>query len=88
MFETLTGAPPFPSQSMVEVMSRHISEQPVLKLTDAPDFAPVQAVILRCLEKRPEDRFQSAAEVKFALVGQQVKTKPSGFLRGLKVWGQ
>ncbi|MBA4074276.1 MAG: hypothetical protein C0508_04480 [Cyanobacteria bacterium PR.023] len=64
-------------------MSRHISEQPVLKLTDGPDFAPVQAVILRCLEKRQEDRFQSAAEVKLALVGQPLKTKPSGLLRGL-----
>lgn len=83
MFEALTGAPPFPSQSMVEAMSKHISEQPLLTLTDIPDFAPVQAVILRCLEKRPEDRFQSATEVKLALVGQPVKTKPSGLLRGL-----
>lgn len=88
MFEALTGTPPFPCQSTVEAMSKHISEQPVLKLTDIPDFAPVQAVILRCLEKKPEDRFQSAAEVKLALVGQPVKTKPSGFLRGLKVWGK
>lgn len=88
MFAALTGSPPFQGNSMVEAMSMHISEQPVLTLTDIPDFAPVQAVILRCLEKKPEDRFQSAADVNLALVGQQVKTKPSGFLRGLKVWGK
>lgn len=88
MFEALTGAPPFPSQSMVEAMSMHISEQPFLTLADIPDFAPVQAVVLRCLEKRPQDRFQSAAEVRLALVGQQLKTKPSGFLRGLRAWGK
>jgi serine/threonine protein kinase len=88
MFAALTGSPPFQGNSMVEVMSMHISEQPVLTLTDIPDFAPVQAVILRCLEKKPEDRFQSVAELSLALVGQPVKTKPSGFLRGLKVWGK
>ena len=61
MFEALTGAPPFPSQSMVEAMSMHISGQPVLTIADIPDFAPVQAVVLRCLEKRPEDRFRLLA---------------------------
>ncbi len=88
MLAALTGAPPFLGNSMVEAMSMHISEQPVLTLTDIPDFAPVQAVILRCLEKKPEDRFQSAADVNLALVGQPVKTKPSGFLRGLVGWGK
>ncbi len=83
MFAALTGAPPFLGDSVVEAMSMHISEQPILKIADIPEFAPVQAVIFRCLEKKPQDRFQSAVDLNLALVGREVKTKPSGLLRGL-----
>jgi hypothetical protein len=64
-------------------MMLHISDQPRALLDLKPEFAYVQAVVSRCLEKKAEDRFQSIPEVQRALVGLPVKTKPSAMLRGL-----
>ena len=60
LYECLYGEVPFRGDSEWEVLRKHETAQ--------PEF-PVNALqsdrdlILRCLEKRPEDRFQSAAEL-------------------------
>jgi serine/threonine protein kinase len=83
MYEALTGSPPFQGATMVDTMSRHISDQPKALPEGDPEILPVQSVIFRCLEKKPEDRFQSMVDLKRALVGTPVKTKPSETLRGI-----
>lgn len=83
MYEAITGFPPFKGGGMIDTMSRHISELPRLPIENKPEFASLEYVLSRCLEKNPEDRFQSAAEVRQSIVGNPPKSKPSELLRGL-----
>ncbi len=84
MFYALSGAPPFPGATMVDTMSRHISEQPPQIVDDksSPLYALQQMVINKCLEKDPDTRFQSMKEVEHAMVGREPVHKPSASLRG------
>jgi eukaryotic-like serine/threonine-protein kinase len=84
MYYALSGSPPFPGANMVETMSRHVSEQPTQIVDDkgSPLYALQRMVLDRCLEKKPEDRFQSMKEVEQALVGREPVHKPSASLRG------
>lgn len=64
----LTGQPPFVRNTAVQTLAAHLSE-PVawLDLVRADVPADLQAVVLRCLEKEPARRYQSAEEVEQAL---------------------
>jgi tRNA A-37 threonylcarbamoyl transferase component Bud32 len=68
LFELLAGRVPFSADSLEE-LSVKILQQPAPSLLELrPDLAPGLApVITRCLEKRPQDRFQSGAELARAL---------------------
>ncbi|MEO8199133.1 MAG: serine/threonine-protein kinase [Gemmatimonadota bacterium] len=73
LFHLVTGTPPFEGDTSQEVIGRHIS-QAVPIASDVNTRVPVwlSDVIRRALVKRPEDRFQSAAEMGEALkVGVQ-----------------
>ncbi len=63
LYALLTGQPPYLGSSAIEIAA-HIHEGKVAKpskvLRDTPP--PFEAAVLRCLARRPEDRFQSAAE--------------------------
>ena len=62
----LTGAPPFKGDTPTEKLLRHTTE-PVPTIA-RPDVAPaVEAIVQKMMAKRPEDRFQTPAEVVFAL---------------------
>jgi serine/threonine-protein kinase len=67
-YNLLTGRPPFESTSPLEVMIAHARDQvtPLSKYqADVP--ADLERVILRCLAKSPEDRFQDADSLEQAL---------------------
>ena len=65
----LTGRPPFYSVVPIKVILAHASEIPKPPSEFADDVpADLEAVILRCLEKKPSDRFQSAEELRHALL--------------------
>lgn len=70
LYELLTGSRPFVAQSLPE-LSLAVTQQPTPDpLTLRPGLpAPLAAVVLRCLAKRPDDRFQSGAELVEALAG-------------------
>ncbi|HEY9788468.1 MAG TPA: serine/threonine-protein kinase [Candidatus Obscuribacterales bacterium] len=62
MYECLTGNPPFVGSTPFETLTKHVSES--AKPAKAPGLpAAIMHIVLRCLEKRPEDRYQSIAEV-------------------------
>jgi hypothetical protein len=63
LYALLTGQPPYLGNSATEIVA-HIHEGKLAKpskvLRDTPP--PFEAAVLRCLARRPEERFQSAAE--------------------------
>lgn len=68
LYFLVTGTPPFRGASSADVLRAHVSE-PVEPPRDRVPGVPadLEAVILRCLAKRPEDRFADARAVAEAL---------------------
>ncbi|MCO6458958.1 MAG: serine/threonine protein kinase [Pirellulaceae bacterium] len=64
----LTGRPVFERASVSELLGAHLHSQvtpPTQLRSEVP--ADLEAIVLRCLAKRPEDRFGSAGELATAL---------------------
>jgi serine/threonine protein kinase len=75
LFEAATGRVPFRSTNPAELISSHLSEPPLdPRAIRAEIPAPLAELVLRALEKRPEDRFQSAADMLRALlaIGERI----------------
>src|SRR5262245_1457067 len=67
-YTLLTGRPPFEGQSPVELMIAH-ARDPVTPPSSIHEDVPadLELVILRCLAKKPEDRFQDVERLEEAL---------------------
>lgn len=64
VYEMLTGRRAFQRETKVETMNAILSEDP----PESTDASPgLTRLVRRCLEKRPEERFQSARDLGFAL---------------------
>jgi len=65
----LTGQPPFASSSSVELLIDHVKTVPERPSTlcEVPIPAELDDIIMKCLQKKPDDRFQCALELKTAL---------------------
>ena len=69
MYEMVTGQLPFTHDSKGTVIQKHLHDEPQPPRALAPHLEPnLEEAILGCLKKLPGERFQSAAEVKEALV--------------------
>ena len=64
LYELVSGRPAFRHKTSVETLNAILNEDPAQWSSGSP---AVERVILRCLEKDPENRFRSAADVAFAL---------------------
>ena len=63
-YEMLTGAPPFTGVTAQAVLAAHMTLQPEpIASRRAAVPAALSAVIMRCLEKRPADRWQSVNDL-------------------------
>ena len=63
-YELLVGRPPFIGVDHDSVLAAHRSERPVDIATLRPDVpAPLAELVMKCLEKRPADRWQSADDL-------------------------
>ncbi len=63
-YEMLTGAPPFHETSAPALFSAHATRAPVPLADVRPAVPPpLASLVMRCLEKRPADRPQSAREI-------------------------
>jgi tRNA A-37 threonylcarbamoyl transferase component Bud32 len=68
LYHLLAGRPPFAHVNMDERVNAHLTRQPPKIEQFRPDVPrPVVAVLRRMMERRPEDRFQRAADVAEAL---------------------
>ncbi|HEU5219230.1 MAG TPA: serine/threonine-protein kinase, partial [Gemmatimonadales bacterium] len=67
-YELLSGKRPFEGTSIQQLLIAQASRTPVPLLELRPDTPPLlAAIVMRCLEKRPSDRYASAHELLAAL---------------------
>jgi serine/threonine-protein kinase len=63
LYHLLTGRAPFCGETGEETIFKVLSDPPVRPRALRPDIpAALEAVVLKCLEKDPKDRYRSAAE--------------------------
>lgn len=69
LYYLLTGKAPFPYSQAVKVIVAHVSEGVVAPREHRPELPiELEEIVLRCLEKDPEDRFQTIADLRRALL--------------------
>jgi serine/threonine-protein kinase len=65
LYELLAGRPPFTGDSPISIAYQHVSEMPTPPSQwDAAVSPTIDAIVMRAMAKRPEDRYQSAAEMR------------------------
>jgi len=75
LYEMLMGRRAFQGETGAETLTAILREEPAAMGSHVP--ASLARIVERCLEKRPEERFQSARDLAFAL-GSAVETSASG----------
>jgi len=79
LYEMLSGRRTFTGDSAADVMSAILKEEPPeLNETNAKISPQLEKIVRRCLEKKPERRFQSASDLGFALEALSTSSGPSG----------
>src|SRR4029079_4259781 len=73
LYELLTGKRVFERDSLLDTLNAVVREDP-----NPPD-SPASSIVMRCLAKQPEARFQTMAEVKAAL--EQLLSAPAGVVQ-------
>lgn len=68
LYEMFTGVVPFTADSAMSIAMLHMTEPPKSPREIRPEISPeVEAVILKSLEKEPEERYPTGAEMAAAL---------------------
>ena len=86
LYEMLTGRTPFVGRSLLEVVVAVINEplKPPRQL-NAKIHRDVQTIVMKCLEKDPRLRYDSAADLRDDLrrfrSGEAIRAKPAGVIR-------
>jgi serine/threonine protein kinase len=77
LYEMLTGRQPFEAQDPLAVAYKHVHEVPVPPTSLEPSIPPaLEAVTLRAMAKEPAARFQSVADMAFALDDRTAPVAP------------
>jgi eukaryotic-like serine/threonine-protein kinase len=79
----VTGEAPFRGTSQLELLRAHVMEPPVPPSARVPSAAPVDAVVLHALRKKPEERFQSTAQFLRAL--EELRLEPPSTGTGTEI---
>lgn len=70
LYECLTGKVPFVGETSLETINQHATAEPPSLSQMNADISyddSIEALVSKCLEKRPEDRFQSVEDLSLAL---------------------
>ncbi len=68
LYEMLSGQPPFLRETAAESMTAILRHHPKLPSQSTVDVPPdVDPIVMRCLEKSPDERFNSARDLAFSL---------------------
>ena len=87
-YELLSGRTPFSGLNQQQTLAAHITTEPAPVAQHRPQIPPgLASVIMRCIEKRPSDRFQNADDLYAALEPYSVtsgSTAPTTAVRAAK----
>jgi serine/threonine-protein kinase len=68
LYEVFTGTPPFDGDTPLAVVLKHIQENPPSPQTRNPKIDPkISQIVLKCMQKEPNDRFQTVNDLYEAL---------------------
>ncbi len=68
LYELFTGTLPFEGDTPLAVVLKHVQESPPSPQAKNPKIDPkIAAIILKCMQKDPSDRFQSVNQLYEAL---------------------
>ncbi len=71
LYEIFTGTPAFRGKTAVEIVFKQVKEIPVAPRQHEPTLPlHIELAIIKCIEKDPDDRFQSVDELEAALTGK------------------
>lgn len=72
LYLAVTGKLPFDGDSDIDVLSAHVNSEPrPLRDLNPQVSTELEAIVLRALRKKPEERFSSAREFRECLAGQK-----------------
>jgi serine/threonine protein kinase/outer membrane protein assembly factor BamB len=88
LYEMLTGKPAFESDNVVEILRKICTEDPIPPHKhNSKIHRDVETICLQALEKPPERRYQTAAEmtadIQRFFAGEPIEAKPIGFIERL-----
>jgi HAMP domain-containing protein len=68
LYEIFTGEVPFTGETAMEVVLKHVQQEPPPPRQHWPEMPPrLEAAILRCLRKNPDERFRTVEELQHEL---------------------
>ena len=93
LYYLLTGRPPFVADSALDALLLVLEAEAVLPRRINPLVSgPLEHICLRCLEKRPEDRYASAGELAMDLErfvkGDSLTVHPQAIGRRFEAWAK
>ncbi len=78
MYEMFTGKVPFEGEEAVSIAMKHVNQKPAAPMNVNPNVPRgINDIILKCMEKNPDDRYQSASELREDLL--LFSANPEGF---------
>ncbi len=91
LYELLTGRPPFRAETPLDTMMQVVSEEPTPPRMLCPAVPlDLEKVCLKCLAKRPDERYPSAAalaeDLRRFCAGEPVSARPPGLSRRFVKW--
>jgi len=91
LYEMLTGRPPFCAASAVETLRQVIDNPPVpLRKLNSDVPQDLETICLKCLEKSPHPRYQSAGELAEDLARflnhEPIQAQPASVVRKVEAW--
>ena len=77
MYEAVTGQLPFTGEDAIQVALKQINDLPVPPSEIVPTVDPqLEEIILRCMEKDPSNRFQTASDLRVELLNYVKGIRP------------
>ncbi|HTL53316.1 MAG TPA: protein kinase [Planctomycetota bacterium] len=91
LYEMVAGRPPFTGKSVLDVIMKVLNEEPEPPRKYNPQLHPdIQTIILKCLEKNPEQRYVSALALRDDIArfrnGEPIQARPPSLHRQAARW--